>query len=642
MSKKERKIYFLNWPLKYKMAILLLAASLLPLVISTWIDINNTSELQKKNVVDLLSARADELVEKLDNFNRVYARAVVKFSRIPVIEKYCKNGFPESGELRKEVLETLIAQHENDENVRGFAILDLTGKVRLSTEQPMNGKDLSFYKYVRNGLERGKYISDIHVATAEVDFTPSIAYLHAIFDEKGRRMGLAILWIRAISFWKIAKSSNGLAGPGSFAVLFNSDGIRIAHTYSEEIIFHPGGPLEEDVINQLIAESRYGENTKELLSDIRHFPEQFNRARSEKVDESLIHAIAPVNGVVNFGVTRRLMTVPWTLFFMIPEASIAKSIADMTRQRMTFAGVIILFALATGVLFAGTFLKPIKAISLATERFADGDLTTRVQLDHIDEVGRLGDAFNSMAEKIEVQSNSIRTAKDELEASNKELDAFTYSVSHDLRAPLRAIDGFSRILMEDFRDLPEGAIRSLERIRHNSQKMGRLVEDLLSFSRLGRHPLKKQLVRMDSLVTAVLDDFHTENADHRVKLQIETLDPCVGDPALLKQVWVNLISNALKYSKNKNPAIITIGMLSNPDKEPVYYIKDNGVGFDMTYVGKLFGVFQRLHTEEEFEGTGVGLAIVQRIIQKHGGKIWAESKVNEGATFYFSIGGENG
>lgn len=230
---------------------------------------------------------------------------------------------------------------------------------------------------------------------------------------------------------------------------------------------------------------------------------------------------------------------------------------------------------------------------------------------------------------------TVRTA--ELEAANKELEAFSYSVSHDLRSPLRAIDGFSQAVLEDYRTvLPAAAQEDLLVIRQGAQRMGVLIDDLLTFSRLSRSEMKGRSVDMQALVDTVLDDLRYQREGREVKVQCGKLPCCWGDAALLKQVWTNLISNALKYSKNRKPAVVEIGAEGKAE-ENVYYVRDNGTGFDMRYADKLFGVFQRLHRAEDFEGTGVGLAIVQRVIHRHGGRVWADAKPDQGAAFYFTI-----
>jgi PAS domain S-box-containing protein len=234
-----------------------------------------------------------------------------------------------------------------------------------------------------------------------------------------------------------------------------------------------------------------------------------------------------------------------------------------------------------------------------------------------------------------------RTAQ--LHAANKELEAFSYSVSHDLRAPLRAINGYTQILVEDYTAvLDEEGKRICNIITTEAKRMGDLIDDLLSFSRLSRKEIQPAKVDMKALAYAVYGELTKEEDRERIDFKVGKLPAAKGDPALLHQVWVNLISNALKFSSKNDRAVIEVGT-KRSDKENVYCIRDNGAGFDIQYVDKLFGVFQRLHSGDEFEGTGVGLAIVQRIIQRHGGRVWAEGEVNKGATFYFALprGGES-
>lgn len=225
----------------------------------------------------------------------------------------------------------------------------------------------------------------------------------------------------------------------------------------------------------------------------------------------------------------------------------------------------------------------------------------------------------------------------QLEAANKELEAFSYSVSHDLRAPLRAVDGFSQAVLEDYGpQLPAEGRRDLEIIREAAQQMGLLIDDLLTFSRLSRAPLNEQEVNNAKLVRGVIDDLSFQQAGRQIDLRIGELPASAGDPALLKQVWTNLLSNAWKYTRLRETAVIEVGC-SLEQGENVYFVRDNGTGFDMRYAGKLFGVFQRLHRAEEYEGTGVGLAIVQRVIHRHGGRVWAEAEEDRGATFHFTL-----
>src|SRR5580704_11466710 len=226
----------------------------------------------------------------------------------------------------------------------------------------------------------------------------------------------------------------------------------------------------------------------------------------------------------------------------------------------------------------------------------------------------------------------------QLQAANKELEAFCYSVSHDLRAPLRHIDGFSKILMEDFASqLTPEATHCLNRIQKSINNMGLLVDALLNLSRLTRKGFVPQRVPLGELVNVARNEMQSDLACRNITWRIGALPVVQGDPNLLKQVFANLLANAVKFTRNRESAVIEVFQLEGKD-ETTILIRDNGVGFNMKYADKLFGVFQRLHTSEQFEGTGVGLATVQRIIQKHGGRVWAESEPEHGASFYFTVG----
>jgi PAS domain S-box-containing protein len=226
---------------------------------------------------------------------------------------------------------------------------------------------------------------------------------------------------------------------------------------------------------------------------------------------------------------------------------------------------------------------------------------------------------------------------EQLQAANKELEAFSYSVSHDLRAPLRAIDGYTRILVEDYESLLDNeGKRICGVISREARRMGQLIDDLLAFSRLGRKEMYSSRIDMNALAASVFEELIKEENRERIDFELAKLPMARGDSSLIRQVWVNLLANAIKFTSKKERSVIEVGC-KHTREESIYYVRDNGAGFDMEYGNKLFGVFQRLHTESEFSGTGVGLAIVQRIMRRHGGRVWAQGEVEKGATFYFAL-----
>ena len=341
----------------------------------------------------------------------------------------------------------------------------------------------------------------------------------------------------------------------------------------------------------------------------------------------------------------------------------------MARLVMLGIGAVILGAIAVTIL-TGHVVKPLDELTRAAEAIADGESARHVETAHRDEIGRLAGAFNTMVDRVaegrreledrvrqrtarleetrgqlearvgELQEArlALETHATELQHVNQELETFSYSVSHDLRAPLRHVTGFTALALNSAHDrLTPTERRHLAATAEAAGRMGRLIDDLLEFSRNSRRPMDKHRVRMDDLISAVRQELSADSSSSDVTWVVAPLPDVDGDSAMLHLAMCNLLSNALKYSRHVAAPRIEVGAITSDAREIVIFVKDNGAGFDMKYADKLFGVFQRLHSESEFEGSGIGLANVRRIIHRHGGRTWAEAAVDQGATFYVSL-----
>jgi signal transduction histidine kinase len=310
---------------------------------------------------------------------------------------------------------------------------------------------------------------------------------------------------------------------------------------------------------------------------------------------------------------------------VILRDEVAQSQARADEVALALGGLLLAMALAAIALLERQILRPLDQLRQAAAEIGmgKGEFAANLVLARNDEIGQLSRVLAAMVTKLEV--------------ANKELESFSYSVSHDLRAPLRAIDGFSRKVVAGYGDkLDDEGCRQLQVVRDNAQRMGQLIDDLLAFSRMGRHEIALQRLDMDRLARNVATELRAAEAERAIEFVFVPLPPAQGDAAMLRQVWANLLGNAVKFSRRRQDARIEVGGRVEAG-EALYWVKDNGAGFDMQYAVKLFGVFQRLHRQDEFEGTGVGLAIAQRILHRHNGRIWGEGKPDVGATFWFTL-----
>lgn len=349
------------------------------------------------------------------------------------------------------------------------------------------------------------------------------------------------------------------------------------------------------------------------------------------------------NGEIVMGALRPVPNTHWLILIEFPLQTMLETANRFLYWLLVIGVVLVIAGMLAAWLMSRNITGPLNRLTAATSAIAAGDYTPLVQTGRNDELGKLARSFNSMTQQIrnaqQELEEKVRRRTAQLESVNRELEAFSYSVSHDLRAPLRIISGYSTLLKEDHGGkLDEDGRRMLGAVINNAKMMGQLIDDLIDFSRMERKELTNEPVNMQSLAESSLQELLQNGQASRYHVQVDELPACRGDASMLKQVWLNLIGNAIKYSSKERQPDIKIGA-RDQGATNIYFVRDNGVGFDMQYAHKLFGVFQRLHRQDEFEGTGVGLALVKRIIDKHAGEIWVEAAPGEGATFYFRLRG---
>jgi signal transduction histidine kinase len=334
---------------------------------------------------------------------------------------------------------------------------------------------------------------------------------------------------------------------------------------------------------------------------------------------------------------QHIPSMSWGLVAKMDRKEAFEPLTLLSTIALALGGISSAVAIGLCFLFSVRSSRSINELTDATEKLANEDLNYRIKVDRNDELGVLANSFNDMAQKLSGEIEQHKHSRDELDASNKELEAFCYSVSHDLRAPLRSIDGFSKALEDDYTEKLDSQGKDyFKRIRMASRHMSQLINDLLNLSRITRSNLKFETVNLSAMVEKIITDIRDLHPERTVDVIIPEEVKAEGDESLLLIALDNLLNNAWKFTKNTLHARIEFGV-NHHDGKDVYFIRDNGAGFEMEYVKKLFAAFQRLHDKSEFEGTGIGLATVQRIINRHGGCIWAEGEVEHGATFYFTL-----
>ena len=653
---------FRDWPLGWKMLALLLSASAVPLAVMALIAFRNARDQVRSSAVALLEARSEQIAASLDEFNAGLLRATERLSSLPLLTRFAAAA-PADRDVAT-VTRSLQAYLGVDRRLRGIAVFDARGTVTATTEPAILGRSYGYQGYLKKVLRTGApVVSDVYFGPPEVGSTPSIAYLVPIRGPTGGVTGVAVIFARAAALWELVRAGNGLAGEGSFSVLFDAYGIRVAHSFIEGEVFRPAGHLSPDLVEAQVAERRFGEKTRALLEAPSLVPAEFIRARLD-APPGVFPTFSPTNSTQNLAVGRKLKSVPWTLFYLVPESTLEMPIRRLVKESLLASATLILLAIGGGALLAAVILRPVRALTTAADAIGSGDLKTVVALESKDELGRLAKAFNKMAaalsvtraqqdDEVRARTEEIKRAHDKLEGQkgqlelkNREVESatqhkseFLANMSHELRTPLNAIIGFAE-LMHGGKVGPLAVEHQeyLGDILTSARHLLQLINDVLDLAKVesGKMEFRPERVDVARLVGEVRDVLRGLAVKKRLQVRTQ-FDPDVAtavvDPGRLKQVLYNYLSNAIKFTPDGGQ--VTIRIAADGAELFRLDVEDTGIGISPADIGRLFVEFQQLDASsaKHYQGTGLGLAMTKRIVEAHGGRVEVRSTLGKGSIF---------
>ena len=607
------------WSIKRKLLIFALCISLIPILVITILFYLSARGSVEKQINQKMIAVAESKALHIEAFLKTIRGRTIDF---------CSDGYirdkldiiNQKVLLEQDAVVDLSSHLKNnkmplDPDIASITVLNTTGTVVASTIKSVIGNDFSNHEEFVHIVSKNKK----EVFTHRPHFQKYLNHnsmevaAHVTSMESGQTIGIIINAYNQEIINDITSNREGMGNSGEIVI----------------------GLKEEGTI-QFINTLKYTPDTattlKISLND--EAAEPMRLALEGKYGTIIGHDYRDVNVIAAY---RYIPSIGWGLVAKMDKAEAFAPLTVLRNIAIILGGVSSIAVILVGISFSISTSRPINRLTAAAKKISNGNYDYSVEIDRHDEIGALAVSFNNMTSKLTHEINEHEKAEARLTGLNKELEAFCYSVSHDLRAPLRGIEGFSRALEEDYADKFDLQGRDyLRRICTASHKMDNLITDLLDLSRITRSKMKHEKVDLSALVKSKALELQETEPERQVEFVIAEGDCTDGDTKLLKIAIDNLMDNAWKFTGKHSQARIEFG-ISLQDGESVYFISDDGVGFDMTYADKLFGAFQRLHSITEFEGTGIGLATVNRIIQRHGGNIWAEGEIGQGAKFCFTL-----
>ncbi len=653
----------MTYTLRAKILLTCMLAALLPVSLGLGVGLTLQWQTNERNAQQRLLAAAHETALRLDSFLVATQNAIRVEAQLPALVEYLSapGDQPPDNLARRAKAVLDVLRRKDTAQIMSYALIDLSGVNRIDTATEHEGEIVTAQDYFTWPLTDGlPFVSPVRFVPAEAE--ASLDFSSPIQNAAGDRLGILRVRYSAVILQEIVFNDSGLGGDESFAILLDphtivlADGQDVARRYTTIASLDPAQRAALRADGRLPADSLESPPLPEFAAGLANAAQQpmFVAPLITTAGTSIQHqlAVSPVK------------SYPWQVVFAQPREAFLTPLIVQAQVLVGLAMVLMLGVAGVALWAARWLAGPIVRLTAVAAQVSRGDLTAQARVESRDEIGTLALTFNQMTAQMRelVQSleervverqqteeeirhlntvleQRVRERTLELEAANKELEAFSYSISHDLRAPLRAMTGYASLLITEHSvGLNSEGRRYLSLIQTNARQMSQLLEALVLFVSLGRKPLRHERVQPAELARQALEALAPEQANRQVEVSIADLPPCQADPMLLKQVYFHLLSNALKFTRRRALARIEVG--HQPDAATgrvVYFVRDNGVGFDMQYAHKLFGVFQRLHSPEEYEGPGAGLAIIQRILRRHGGRAWAQAAVEAGATFYFTL-----
>ena len=607
------------WSIKRKLLIFALCISLIPILVITILFYLSARGSVEKQINQKMIAVAESKALHIEAFLKTIRGRTIDF---------CSDGYirdkldiiNQKVLLEQDAVVDLSSHLKNnkmplDPDIASITVLNTTGTVVASTIKSIIGNDFSNHEEFVHIVSKNKKEVFTHRPHFQQYLNHSTMEVAAPVTsmESGQTIGIIINAYNQEIINDITSNREGMGNSGEIVI----------------------GLKEEGTI-QFINTLKYTPDTattlKISLND--EAAEPMRLALEGKYGTIIGHDYRDINVIAAY---RYIPSIGWGLVAKMDKAEAFGPLTVLRNIAIVLGGVSSIAVILVGISFSISTSRPINRLTAAAKKISNGNYDYSVEIDRHDEIGALAVSFNNMTSKLTHEINEHEKAEARLTGLNKELEAFCYSVSHDLRAPLRGIEGFSRALEEDYADKFDLQGKDyLRRICTASHKMDNLITDLLDLSRITRSKMKHEKVDLSALVKSKALELQETEPERQVEFVIAEGDCTDGDTKLLKIAIDNLMDNAWKFTGKHSQARIEFG-ISLQDGESVYFISDDGVGFDMTYADKLFGAFQRLHSITEFEGTGIGLATVNRIIQRHGGNIWAEGEIGQGAKFCFTL-----